>query len=152
MGGPENFDTFKDVPYNIDFAWLTEVLNGVGNIAMFILGLVGWFVIMAMSIITALDIAYITMPTFQDLIRRKNWDGSQAERKFRIISKDAVRAVQINEERGREPGSIAIYVGLRIKTIFICGLLLSILVMGPGAIIGAITRVVKPIMELFKLV
>lgn len=152
MGGPEDFDTFKDVPYNIDFAWLTETLNGVGNIAMFILGVVGWFIIMAMSIITALDIAYLSMPTFQDLVRRKNWDGSQAERKFRVISKDAVKAVLINEERGRESGSIPIYIRLRIKTIFICGVLLTILVMGPGSVIGVITKVVQPILELFKLV
>lgn len=152
MNGPEDFDTFSDVPYDIDFGSFTESINAIIYIGEYVLGIIGWFIVVALSILTVVDIVYLSWPPAQGFMRRKNWDGTQADRKFKIVSKDALKAVEMAGVYNGAVSNVWIYIKLRIKTFFICGIILSILVIGPGFVIRYVMKLVQPIFDNFHLI
>lgn len=77
---------------NIDYAAYTQIEYFVSDATRIILGLVFCIIFMTFALMVALDVAYLTMPVFQDLITRKGLDGSLQEKKVKLISSYARNA------------------------------------------------------------
>lgn len=147
-----NTGGYEDIPYDVDFGLLTGVIEAIRYIASYLLGLVGVFIITYMTIITVIDIAYITIPAFQEVCRSRNWDGSQdmEKVKFKIISKDAYNAVEkaiLKRQDGKYGNTILIYIGARLRMYFIAGIVLSILVLGTEPFMRVIRNVFEPLLK-----
>ncbi len=150
--GNLNTGGYEDIPYDVDFGLLTGVVEALRYIGSYLLGLVGVFIITYMTVITIMDIAYITIPFFQDYCRDRNWDGSQDMEKirFKFISRDAYNAVEkaaIKRHDGHYGNTILIYIGSRIKMYFICGIIVSLLAIGSEPIMNLISKWFEPLFK-----
>ncbi len=152
--GEININTggYEDIPYDVDFGLLTGVVEAIRYIASYLMGLVGVFIIIYMTIITVIDIAYITIPAFQDTCRDRNWDGSQDMEKvrFKLISRDAYNAVEkavIKRRDGKYGNTILIYIGSRIRMYFIGGIVLSVMVLGTEPFMNVIRNLFEPLLK-----
>lgn len=131
--------------YGVHMDTLIIAQSTIEDVLGYILGLLAFFIGLGMMLITALDVMYITMPIFQDSVNNKRWDGSQ-ERKIRIISADAINAV----ERATTDGSgsaMKLYLKSRVKTYIICGVILYLLLAGSSVLIHIVTKVVLGILN-----
>lgn len=150
--GNLNTGGYEDIPYDIDFGLLTGVVEAIKYIASYLMGLVGIFIITYMTVITIIDIAYITIPAFQDTCRDRNWDGSQDMDKIRLklISRDAYNAVEkaaTKRRDGKYGNTILIYLGSRIRMYFVAGIVLSIMVLGTEPFMRVIRNIFEPLLK-----
>lgn len=116
----------------------------IEDILGYLLGLMVVFIISGMFIITALDICYISLPAFRIAVKNKRWDGTTSV-KFRIISKDAVNAVEMGDIGSKQP--LQIYVMSRIKTYVICAVILYIIIAGSNTIVPFMGNIVSGIVQ-----
>ena len=142
---------YEDVPYSVDFETLKLVQSMTKDIVGVLLGITAGIIIIGMFIITALDIAYITIPPLQSYARGKNWDGTLYNgKKFRLISKCAVQAVQ--QGCTGEKSSISIYFVLRLKSYIIAAVVLFIIIGGSQTIVDVVAYLLSGLLKALKIV
>ncbi len=144
QGLQEHLDTI----YNVDLSSIYETEMMVQNIASIVFGTIANLLIIFMGLVTALDIAYITLPLFREVVARTKWDGSK-HKYLRLVSKDAISAIeQANTiETGR--GILGIYLLKRLKTYLICAFVLTILIGGSGILKNLVSKIVISIIQSF---
>lgn len=135
--------------YGIQLDDLIIAQYTIYDIIGFILGLIAFFIILGVGLITALDIAYITIPMFQDKVRTERWDGSRGY-KMRFISNDARDAVDEATTRPEGKTALSIYLRKRVKSYLICGVVLYICIVGSSTIVPIIANIVLQVLKVFK--
>lgn len=135
--------------YGIQLDTLTLAQYTIYDIIGFILGLIAFFIIIGVGLITALDIAYITIPMFQDKVRAERWDGSRGY-KIRFISNDARDAVDEASTRVEGKTALSIYLRKRVKSYLICGVVLYICIVGSSTLVPIIANIVLQVLKVFK--
>jgi len=113
----------------------------------YILGLAVWGVAIGLTLITAFDVAYITIPPLQEMVRKHNWDGALTKSRIRFVSTDARNAVEEAASRGE--GAVGIYLSKRLKTYCISVFIVIAVGFGSGAIAGVIAKILIGIISGF---
>lgn len=135
--------------YGIKLDDVTVAQYVIYDVIGFILGLITFFIVVGVGLITALDIAYITIPMFQDKVRAEKWDGSRGY-KVRFISNDARDAVDEAATKMNGKTALGIYLRKRVKSYMICGVVLYICIVGSSTIVPIIANIVLQILKVFK--
>jgi hypothetical protein len=99
---------------NIDYGTYKQVQFFMTDATRLILGIVFVSIFMLLALITVMDIAYLTIPTFRDLIYRKAWDGSREGSKIKLVSKYARNAVIEADTVTTGTSALGIYIKKRI--------------------------------------
>lgn len=136
----------------VDVKNLKVAENVINDITGYILGLIVFVISLGITVITALDVAYITLPLFQEKVQNKRWDGSNGLKSFRLISNDARLAVNEASTISSGKSALSIYLAKRIKTYMICGAVIYICLGGSGAITPFIAKVVRAILDAFNII
>lgn len=150
-------DAFEDVPFRIDFSLLDVLITNTSRFITSVVGFVSIIIFLFISIVTAMDIAYITIPYFQEFALDKGLVRYGGTKKFEIklISADAFNAV---EEKYRLDAQSTvnygnsiylIYLKKRFKTYLRFGIIFFILLGGPRFIILFSNMVLYPILQAF---
>ena len=128
-------------PYAVDFDKLNSIGIVVENIFGVILGFAAVFIIVFMTVLTTLDVLYLTIPLFREYIQRKNWDGSSDTKQFKLISSDARHAVEeMSIGEGKPP--IAMYCWKRLKTYVLCTVIFLIITVYQDQLIQGVRAIV----------
>jgi hypothetical protein len=151
-------DTYKDIPYDIDFGVLSplvDALVGFGTMAFSVLSVI---LVVYMALVTTFDIMYITFPMIQSMASKRNLDGSLdiSGLKFRVISRDAYNAVQEKYSiegsgRGLYKSALLIYLRKRLKTYLVLAVVLVIMFNGFNVIVLIISKLLTPLFKAFKI-
>lgn len=151
-------DTYKDIPYNIDFGVLSplvDALVGFGTMAFSVLSVI---LVVYMALVTTFDIMYITFPMIQSMASKRNLDGSLdiSGLKFRVISRDAYNAVQEKYSiegsgRGLYKSALLIYLRKRLKTYLVLAVVLVIMFNGFNVLVLIISKLLTPLFKAFKI-
>ena len=137
-----------NVPYGIDFAKLGEIQYLVDTVASVILGMIAYSIVALLTIVTAIDIAYITLPAFRERVQALKWDGSK-HFYLRAVSRDAILAVEEAVLSGLGKSAVSIYLWRRLKTYIISMTILIIIVGGGTFIKNFIVKVIVTILRAF---
>jgi hypothetical protein len=151
-------DTYKDIPYDIDFGVLSplvDALVGFGTMAFSVLSVI---LVVYMALVTTFDIMYITFPMIQSMASKRNLDGSLdiSGLKFRVISRDAYNAVQEKYSiegsgRGLYKSALLIYLRKRLKTYLVLAVVLVVMFNGFNVIVLIISKLLTPLFKAFKI-
>lgn len=144
-------DDLESVKYNIRWDTLMEWQRNIENITGFALGLISFAIVVFTSLVTAADILYLTSPIFNSMAHKMNWDGSLEERRFRFISPQAVEAQIEANTRATGKSVLATYMRKRSKQLLISTIVLVFLLIGHGAIIGIVVKIVVGFLKAFWL-
>lgn len=121
------------------------------DVVGFLLGVLVVLIVVGMSIVTALDICYITIPAFQDTVIHRRWDGSaDPNAKVRFISHDARIAVKAAAMQETGKSALSIYLRRRVKTYCIAAVVLYLAIAGSSVIVPLITKIVSGILTAFS--
>lgn len=109
-----------------DYEMLYGFTSTITNIVAFILGLLAWFLAAFLTIVTAMDVLFLTYPIFQDYMIRK-WDHKKMNG-IRLVSEDARLSLDESHSSGEHP--LVLYLKKRIKTYLFAATLLVIIITG----------------------
>lgn len=138
-------ETENDIDHSLwlKFAlFLTEFLNLVISYAIVL-------ILLGLTIMTALDIFYLTMPSYQVLLRKRGLDGSNEDSRVKLISRSAIDAA--NETHITGGNLIMSYLKHRIKTYIISAVMIMIMAMGSPFILGLLDKITEGIRGKFGL-
>lgn len=151
-------DTYKDIPYDIDFGVLSplvDALVGFGTMAFSVLSVI---LVVYMALVTTFDIMYITFPMIQSMASKRNLDGSLdiSGLKFRVISRDAYNAVQEKYSiegsgRGLYKSALLTYLRKRLKTYLVLAVVLVVMFNGFNVLVLIISKLLTPLFKAFKI-
>lgn len=122
-----------------DIEGASQTLDGVKDIAGTVIGILVIAVTIGMTLFTALDLCYITMPVFRNKCDDMKQSGQGAmvktdnrsgETKLRWVTDEAQYAVQTAVSSGTGKSPIMIYLGKRIGAFIAIGIVLFILFTG----------------------
>lgn len=115
----------------VDPLLLQKIVNATSSIISFVLGILVYGILVGVPLITACDIAYITIPTFRNKLIETNL-GKPG--RFKIISDDAYYAMEESDlSEGKHP--LRLYFRKRVKTYILIAVLITIVVGGGWPII-----------------
>lgn len=109
-----------------DYEMLYGFTSTITNVVAFILGLLAWFLAAFLTIVTAMDVLFLTYPIFQDYMIRK-WDHKKMNG-IRIVSEDARLSLEESHSSGEHP--LVLYLKKRVKTYLFAATLLVIIITG----------------------
>lgn len=109
-----------------DYEMLYGFTSTITNVVAFILGLLAWFLAAFLTIVTAMDVLFLTYPIFQDYMIRK-WDHKKMNG-IRFVSEDARLSLEESHSSGEHP--LVLYLKKRIKTYLFAATLLVIIITG----------------------
>lgn len=99
---------------NIDYSAYKQVVDFINDTTSIILGIIFWVILATFSLMVAMDIAYLTIPTFRDVMYKKGLDGSVQDSKVKLISAHARNAVIQAETKETGRSALGIYLKKRI--------------------------------------
>lgn len=109
-----------------DYEMLYGFTSTITSVVAFILGLLAWFLAAFLTIVTAMDVLFLTYPIFQDYMIRK-WDHKKMNG-IRLVSEDARLSLEESHSSGEHP--LVLYLKKRIKTYLFAATLLVIIITG----------------------
>lgn len=129
-----------NVPYNVDIVRLAESEFIIEKVTSVILGVIAYSIFLLITIVTAIDIAYITLPSFRERIQNLRLDGTKALT-LRAVSRDAIFSVEQAALSDTGRSALSIYLGRRIKAYVISFTILIIIVGGAEFIKGFVVNI-----------
>lgn len=111
----------------------------------FILGVMIWVIAVGMALVTAVDVAFITIPTFREIARRKRWDGTSERTRARLISNDARDAVEESCNLD-ESSALVLYLKKRAKTYIFVTVVVFVLAVGTNSIVQVASKIITGIL------
>jgi|LFRM01.1.fsa_nt_gb hypothetical protein len=117
-----------NTPYNVDFADIGEATFLIQGIVSLLLGIIAYGIAVIMTLITAIDIAYIVIPVVRERVQALRWDGSRSKH-LRTVSRDAVSAVEEANTINTGKSALRIYLIKRIKT-YVISVIILMLILG----------------------
>lgn len=137
-----------DVPFDVDFIKLYEVNNLVEKVTSVVLGVIAYGIIILLTIVTAVDIAYITIPVFREAVQRARWDGTKAIA-LKLVSKDAIASVEWVTIYENNKSPLGVYLKKRLWTYIISMGILTIILGGSETITNIVVSTISTIVENF---
>lgn len=110
---------------------LKQAADNITFIVNTVLGVVVWALMIGMVLVTAVDVAYITIPFFRSAVSNSHL---HKRGKFRLVSYDAEKALELAELNG-ECSPLKQYLKLRIKAHIFTAVLLTVVLTGGWTII-----------------
>ena len=107
-----------------DIVGASKALDGLSEPLEMVVGVIFIVVMMGLTVFTALDLLYLTMP----IMREKMAGADGAKSKW--ITREAIRAVRLCEVDGSEKNSIVTYLRLRIWAFIAVGIVIYIFATG----------------------
>jgi hypothetical protein len=147
---PIDFGLISDIinqinaEYYVNIVTLSEIEFNIENIVGVVLGIAVYSMTIILSVVTAFDVGYITMPILRDLIDQYRFDGTK-KNILRFVSRDAVSSVEEATVSIDGRSALSIYLYKRIKTYIISAVLIIVFVGEFDAIRNLISLVVKAI-------
>ena len=135
-----------NVPYNVNLATLTELDYVISNIVSVFLGLVIYGILILLTLITAFDIVYLTIPAVRDRVLQLRIDGTK-ENVLRVFSRDAINSVEESYLHPEGKSALSIYLGKRVKTYFISVFLLLLFIGFFGYVRDIIANIISIIIK-----
>lgn len=142
----EQISNQLDTPYSVDFANVNEATFLVQNIASIFLGVISYSIVVLLTLITAVDIAYLTIPVVREKIHGLKWDGTK-NKYLRVVSRDAMSAVELADTIHTGRSSLGIYLLKRIKTYIISVTVLMLLLGYTDSVKKLIVKIVLSIVQ-----
>ena len=131
--------------YNIDILSIYNTAEVIGDTTGLILGIIAYSIAIFMTLITTLDVAYITIPIFRTAMKSFRWDGSN-ERGLSAVSKDAVSAVEESYTLCLDKSALSIYLGKRLISYLIAVFVLFLILGGMGYIQDIVETIVRALL------
>ncbi len=131
--------------YKIDMLHIYHTAEVISDITGLVLGIIAYSIAIFMTLITAVDICYITIPIFRQGIQRIRWDGTN-ERNFSAVSKDAINAVGESYTSCLNRSAISIYLGSRLISYIIAVFVLFLILGGIGYIQNIVEVIVRALL------
>lgn len=137
-----------------DVGAASVALSGIEGIVSVVVGILVYAVTIGMTLFTACDICYITMPVFRDKCDTMKQSGSigttktsSGETKLMFVTDDAQYAVQsCSVETGKNP--LTVYMKKRVLAFILLGLVLFILFTGNiQLIVNVVVNLVSGIID-----
>ena len=151
MNPREVIEEIRQYTHNDYSARMKDVIaiqNASEDIFGFVLSLIVTVIIIVLSIVTLLDICFITMPVFQEAVIHKRWDGSiDPNAKVRLISHDARIAVQKSMTMNTGKSALSLYLSRRVKTYCISAVVIYIALTGSSVMIPLVSKIVMSVVE-----
>jgi len=126
--------------------WL-KVVYFVAGLANLILTYGVVIIIVGLSIMTALDIFYMTIPIYQSWLSRKGLDGSRNTKGIYLVSRAAVDSMQ--EATAMGSSIMMVYLKHRTKTYILSAIIILVLSLGSGFVIDLISAMLKGLRDKF---
>jgi hypothetical protein len=136
---------YVDSDYGVDMLMIYNTAEVVGDITGIILGVIAYGIVIFMTLITAIDVAYINLPVFRGVIKNLRWDGTNG-RGLSAISKDALSSVEESLTVNLEKSALAIYVSKRMVSYVLAVFVLFLIVGGMGYIKDIVVLIVRSIL------
>lgn len=105
----------------------SKALDGFSGPLEMVVGVIFIVVMMGLTVFTALDLLYLTMPIMRE--KMAGADGADGA-KSKWITREAIRAVRLCEVDGSEKNSIVTYLRLRIWAFIAVGIVIYIFATG----------------------
>ena len=140
-----------------DVGAANELVSGFEPVIQLIIGILAWAIVIGLPLITALDVAYITIPFFREKtedMKAKGGpmvtQGKNGESKVRWISDEAQHAVAtLDLENGRSP--LKTYLTSRIGAFIMVAIILYLLIGGQITVVTQLAvRLVSGIMNILS--
>lgn len=104
---------YTNIEYQPDFEILKSTTWAMEDVTRLILGIILALMYMLLTALVVLDLAYITIPTFQEVVRKRGWDKTR-EQGVGFISRDAKDAVM--EANTVQTGVSAVWIYIKKKS------------------------------------
>ena len=146
-----------DVNVAADVGAANELVSGFEPVIQLVIGILAWAIVIGLPLITALDVAYITIPFFREKtedMKAKGGpmvtQGKNGESKIRWISDEAQHAVAtLDLENGRSP--LKTYLMSRIGAFIMVAIILYLLIGGQITVVTQLAvRLVSGIMNILS--
>lgn len=146
-----------DVNVSADVGAANELVSGFEPVIQLIIGILAWAIVIGLPLITALDVAYITIPFFREKAEDMKAKGGtmvkqdkNGESKIRWISDEAQHAVAtLDLENGRSP--LKTYLMSRIGAFIMVAIILYLLIGGQITVVTQLAvRLVSGIMSILS--
>lgn len=146
-----------DVNVAADVGAANELVSGFEPVIQLVIGILAWAIVIGLPLITALDVAYITIPFFREKtedMKAKGGpmvtQGKNGESKVRWISDEAQHAVAtLDLENGRSP--LKTYLMSRIGAFIMVAIILYLLIGGQITVVTQLAvRLVSGIMNILS--
>lgn len=131
--------------YKVDMIYVYHTAEVISDVTGLILGIVAYSIVIFMTLITAVDICYITIPVFRQGVKRARWDGTN-ERNLSAVSKDAINAVEESYTSCLNKSAISVYLRSRITSYFIAVFVLFLILGGIGYIQNIVEVIVRELL------
>lgn len=134
-----------DETSGVDYIQLSEGIRVTSNIASILLGVMSIILIVGVSIITIIEIMYISLPVLQSAYDKgRNKAGERLGKIMGLTIRDAHQAILEANTVETGKSTMAIYLRIKVKTLFIVALVVSLLLgVGPTVIRFIISLVGK---------
>lgn len=156
MNPSEVVESISEYTHNGQHANMDVVITAEGiiyDVFGFVAGIIVIVISFGMFLITALDLAYITLPTFRSIAREKRWDGSRGTSedsgKYRIISSDARLAVEQAAISNTGQSAIKLYLRRRVKAFVIVAIMIYVSIAGSNILMPTMIYVVRGVLDAF---
>lgn len=131
----DEIDKLIETGVPVDVLALRQTIQAIETWTSLLLGIIVWGLLVGIILVSALDIAYLTIPLMRNKISEVNWDKPGG---FRLVSRDAQRAMEQFYEGGS--GYLSFYLKRRIGVYITVGLLLTILLAGGWQMLLSLIR------------
>lgn len=146
-----------DVNVSADVNSANELVSGFEPVINLIIGIIAWAIVIGLPLITAIDVAYITIPFFREKAEdvkaqggAMTKQGKDGATKLRFISDEAQYAVSdIDLENGSSP--LKKYLKTRIGAFIMVAIILYLLIGGQITVVTQLAvRLVSGIMSILS--
>lgn len=132
-----------------DYATLYEGLGIAQDVISWILGLLIIFVLIGFSVVVALEVLFLNLPLFQSSIYKAMEKNDVANKILGLCFRDAKRAIILANTSETGKSANRVYLGIKIKVIFIVFLIIG-MILGPGVwVIQSIMGIVSDFLSAF---
>lgn len=137
---------------NMDAVMIAE--NTIYDVVGFIAGVIVVLITVSLTVITALDIAYITLPTFRSFARERRLDQSKGtaeeKGKYRLISSSARLAVERQAVSQGKETALVMYLKMRVKAYILVGIMIYISIAGTNVLMPLAIKITRGIINAFR--
>lgn len=117
-----------------NYAALLEGMGIAGDVLSWVLGMLVVFILLMFPIVVALEVMFMNMPIFQSSAYKLMENNKLANKILGVCLRDAKRALILANTSQTGKSANKIYLGIKIKVIFITFFVIGI-VLGPGVVI-----------------
>lgn len=145
-----NFENpYASVEYEVNTQTAKRTIEMISETMSTVCGYIVYAIVVIMCIVTALDIIFMTIPSYEELlIRKRLYNPEKDKGRFILVSKDAVASV--TESRTTGKSAMLIYLVKRMRTYVITVIVLMFMILGSDFVTGMFKKLFSGIYELLS--